>query len=128
MAVTWDWNTKVGYYELEQKHGEDTRTFRVEMYGGGNCPFVEIWENKSDNTYQVQGFWVDKEHGKRMLGLSKNYDGKKENLYENDYNHITKVVLNPLVKGYKDIADLWARAEYDVLLSAKEFKGVKEND
>lgn len=77
-----NFNDKSG--EVLVKQGDHEWTF--DMYGEdkSNVFLATVWKHKgaSDPTeteYQLQWFFVDESHGKRMLGLQKNFDGKREN-------------------------------------------------
>ena len=83
MALTWEWNRKIG----ESVHEDDKgRRFTLSLYEG-NALLITLYEYKNENDeemYNVNDFWVDPEHARRCLGLTKGYD----NIYERSYDKI----------------------------------------
>lgn len=118
MAVNWSWKNKMGviswYDEIANK------TFKVNIYQA-NCLGAYIYEFKQDgkNMYQFMGFWNDTKHLKCCLGLSKSYDGTKENIYK---DIVKKIKLNTYYKDCLVIAELFAKAGHKVELYYKEVK------
>ena len=65
MAVTWQWDTVIGYVEGENPDG---RTWKCLCYGGGNCPLVALseWKEEGDAEdevhYTLHNFVGDRQH------------------------------------------------------------------
>ena len=123
MSVNWSWKAKKGYMVVEQKPNENvSQKFKVNIYQA-NCLGALIYDFKDKETkkdmYNFWGFWNDESHLKKCLGLTKNYDGKKENIYDG-WQKITKVVLNTYYKDYTKIASNFAKAGIKVELYYKE--------
>lgn len=71
MAVTWEWSDKIGTVTV--KDTIDGKQFTNNLYRG-NCLMIEVNEFTDDRgkeRYQMMSFWCDKDHAKRMLGLTK---------------------------------------------------------
>ena len=91
MALNWNWNEKCGEAVFEQRNGE----FTVSLYQG-NAYLIFLYEYKEDDAdmYNLFTFWADKSHAKRCLGLEKDYEGVKYNLYNGENNKLKKIRLN----------------------------------
>ena len=113
MALTWEWKEKCGEITLEQKNESgDWRQFPLSLYKG-NAFLIMLAENDADNTYQVFGFFADKEHAKACLGLtrSKSKHDTGGNLYDTPYMRFTKIRLNKAKYPYaKELVSLLAQA------------------
>ena len=72
---------KSGYVVLEQ----NGKQFKMPIYGESktNCFLCCLWESEPDaegyRTYQPQWYCDDEASLKRLLGLTKSYNGEKEN-------------------------------------------------
>lgn len=86
MALSWQWDNK--YAEATYKVIGDGG-WREATYNwyAGNAPMVETWE-PGDDTYTVTSFWLDDQHMKNMLGLSKDH---KENCYAHKERRLVKL-------------------------------------
>lgn len=78
MLTIFNWDDKSGTCVVEQNGHE----FVMDIYGEGKCNafLCAVWNNKKNNTRELQWFFLDEFHGKRMLGLAKCADGTKQNL------------------------------------------------
>ena len=83
--VTWSWNSKIGTLRIIPDD-DPKNPIKVNMYQGGNCPLVLIYEWKEDgkNMYNLWNFFGDKSHMQKCFGLQKNWEGKKDNIFK-DY-------------------------------------------
>jgi hypothetical protein len=72
MLTIYDWNDRSGTCVVEQNGKE----FVLDLYGEGKCNafFCAVWRK------ELQWFFLDEFHGKRMLGLTKCADGTKQNM------------------------------------------------
>ena len=124
MALNWLWSEKCGEITLVQRHpDEEDRTFKFDLYEG-NAYLIMIYEYEEhgETYYNVNSFFLDKEHAKRMLGLAKDY---KDNVFDTPYQTITKLRIDKAKhRRYKDIVTLFAQAFDDITIevynSAKE--------
>lgn len=113
----------------------DKRRFKLNIYGA-NCVAAVVYEYKEvdSNTgkkrdmYRFWCFWNNISHLKRCLGLIKDYDGSKSNLYNGtqDWDNWKKLKLNIYYKDMLKMAELFAKAGHKVELYYKEPK-VKKN-
>ena len=89
MAITWDWNTKIG--TIEERY-EDGSSYVYSCYGGGNCPMVTLaeWEQDGKEWHSLHGFIGDKQHLENCL---------KDDLYRN----VVSVTLYSSVMDSKDL-------------------------
>lgn len=121
MSVNWSWKELKGI--ITWKSEVDNKKYRVNLYQA-NCLGALIYEYKDQETnknmYSFMGFWNDETHLKRCLGLTKNYDNKKENIYK---DIILKIRLNTYYKDSLKIAEYFAKANIKVELYYKEIKG-----
>ena len=115
MALTWEWNRKIG----ESVHEDTTqgKRFTMSLYEG-NALLITLYEYKNEDgeeMYNMHDFWIDKEHAKNVLGLNKGH----KNLYmcHADYDKIVnftfyrdkvspntlKTLLDLIGKGLPDV-------------------------
>ena len=66
MALTWTWEKKMG--KCTMKNGTELNLYR------GNAFMIAIWESDKDDTQQLAWVFVNKDHAKNCLGLTKGYD------------------------------------------------------
>ena len=92
MAIQiYNWNNTSGKCVIEQRG----RKFELNVYAYGtcNCFFATVYEyeNPEDHkTYEeLQWFFVDDLHAKKMLGLAKTWDGKIENCLADELKSLT---------------------------------------
>lgn len=121
MAVRWNWKEKMG--EVQYKDPIEPKKHKIDIYDG-NCLMVMIHNYKQENQkmYQFMGFMSDINHLKRCIGLEKNYDGKKDNIYLGIWG---KFKLNTYYKKTLTIAENLTKAGYKVELYYKEIKRSK---
>ena len=93
MAVTWQWDDKVGDATLIQKFGDDERVFTLNLYNG-NCWLIMLNEYEEDGKemYEMHAFWADKGHMERCLGLAG--ENKGRNMHDLGWSRITKFRFN----------------------------------
>lgn len=95
MALTWNWNKKVGELFTEQTIGGETRQFVHPLYNGNALLIMtNEWEEDGVEKYGMYNFWVDEHHMKACLGLIKNADGVKRNIYKDGWDKWTKIRLS----------------------------------
>ena len=115
MALTWRWKEKRGQIIGRDNDG---KIFSANIYEG-NAPLIALseWDEGEDHYYAPYLFFVDDEHAKKCLGLKKNTDGEKRNLYP----EIEEVRLSKNHSHYKEIM-MWFDKAYDniVLATIKE--------
>ena len=104
MSVNWSWKAKSG--EITGK-GINGKEFTASIYEG-NCPLIALYEFKEDgkDMYNMYLFFVDDSHAKKCLGLAKNADGKKENLYKD----IAKIRIDSKHYHFKKIVKWFSEA------------------
>ena len=122
MAVTWSWKNKIGKIKITDDH---ERTFWVNMYDGGNCPLVLIyeWKENRKNMYTLWNFFGDKAHMQKCFGLQKNVEGKKVNIFK-DYK------FNMEIKREAEHFDLITRCFLqcpNITIKVKEMKKRESN-
>ena len=72
MALTWDWNKRIGTIELtDQANPEEKHELRLYQ---GNALLIVLEENDEKKTFFLHRFFADEVHAKRCLGLAKGYD------------------------------------------------------
>ena len=114
MALYWDWDDKCGEATMVRKIGNrEPKEFTISLYEG-NAFLIFIYEYTEDGKemYNMQGFFVDKPHMKRCLGIDKKYkETYGNNMYDKPYNKITKIRINKAkCRHYKDIVTAFAEA------------------
>lgn len=128
MALNWYWKDKCGELIVSQKYeGEKAEEFIIDLYQG-NAVLIMIYRYKKNDEdwYNMWGFFADKGHMKRCLGLEKDADGVKENIYNEDRCRFLKIRLNKAKNRYwKDIVTALATAFDDLTI---ELYSEKEND
>lgn len=86
-----NWGITSGTCEIEQCG----RKFTLNLYGMGqsNCFLTSVYEYVNSETgktmEQLQWFFCDETHAKKMLGLQKTYNGKLENVFADEIKSIT---------------------------------------
>ena len=111
MSVNWLWKDKCGELTLEQEINGERKSFPITLYNG-NCFLVMIHEFVEDGKerYSFFGFFSDKDHAKRCLGLVKG----ESNIYDG-WQKFTKLRINKAkCRYFKDIVALFSQA-YDNL-------------
>lgn len=114
MAVTWNWDEKCGEAIFRQEFkGEEPKDFTVNLYEG-NAFLIFIHEYTVDDVekYNVQGFFLDKNHMKTCLGIDKkDKETYGRNIYNKSYSKITKIRFNKAkCRHYKDLVAAFAEA------------------
>lgn len=122
MALNWNWNEKVGEATLVQKQkGGDGKRFTIDLYQG-NAFLIAIYrfkteEDEKEDTfhYTLHGFFCDKEHAKRCLGLAKGYTVNSWGRADNGISYFEDITLyrNRIPKqDFKDLVTLFAQADF----------------
>ena len=116
MSVDWNWKDKIGTVECKQ----DDQEYTLNVYLA-NCLCVLVYECEKDSKhyYEYGGHFNDLSHLKVCIGLSKNWQGKKENIYKNLW---VKWKLNTFYKNIFSIAKTLTQAGFTVELFYKEIK------
>jgi hypothetical protein len=108
MSLNWNWDKKVGEVTFTQEIDGVKKDFVSNLYNGNAC-LIMVYEYTDENDgkekYQLTGFFADKTHMKRCLGIDKRYKqtlGK--NMYEDSWDRLTKIRLNKAkCRDVKDI-------------------------
>lgn len=88
--LTWDFKKKCGEVTLMQ----GDREFTLNLYqGNAYLIFLSEYEEDGKSMYSLYSFFADKTHAKRLLGLQKNLDGVKENVFDG-HDKFTKFRFN----------------------------------
>ena len=95
MALTWDFNEKVGEATFLQDYNGEQKTYTVNLYVG-NAYLIFIYEFKDvQDRYSLFGFFADKTHMNRCLGIDKKYKATYgDNMYEKPHDKLTTIRLN----------------------------------
>lgn len=125
MALTWLWDNKCGEAVFKRKRAIDspkddtvktvykTEEYTVNLYEG-NAELIFIYEYEKDGKqmYDVMGFFADKEHMKRCLGIDKRYkETYGYNMYEKDYDRLAKIRFNKAKsRHYEEIIKAFVQA------------------
>ena len=105
MALYWDWKESVGDATFEVNNEKEVR---ITLYEG-NALLIMLQEYQDDgeDMYNMFHFWLDKNHMKNCLGLTKGHD----NAYDNDCIRLKKIRLNKTKsRNYKDIITALVKA------------------
>lgn len=115
MAVTWDWKCKCGEIKIEFMNSKgEWQKNKFSLYSGGNCWLVMLYEYKKDGEdyYNLQGFFIDKTHMNRCLGLAKGHDNSYE---DNGHEKFKSVKLSASKNEHaNDIAKAFKKARPDI--------------
>ena len=117
MSVNWLWKDKMGSIQWKNREGQ---AFTVSVYKG-NCLCVMIYEYTHEDKplYDFFGFFNDDSHLKKCIGLMKDYDGAKKNIYENEW---ISWKLNTFYKDSLTLAIWLTTAGYPVELYYEDIK------
>lgn len=122
MSLNWNWDEKVGEVTFTKEEIDGVKKDFVSNLYNGNAYLIMVYEytDESDGKekYQLTGFFADKTHMKRCLGIDKKYKrtlGK--NLYEDSWNRLTKIRLNKAkCRDVKDIVMAFYEAFNDITI------------
>lgn len=112
MALQWLWKNKCGEATFRRRTIDtDTEniTYKdvtVNLYeGNAYLIFINEWEEDGAGKYALWGFFGDKVHMKRCLGIDKKYKHTYgNNRYDTEYDRLVKIRLNKAKShNYKDI-------------------------
>lgn len=116
MSINWLWKDKCGEATIKQlrKNGDESecKEFTVSLYEG-NAFLIMLYEYTDDDgqeMYNMFSFFVDKTHAKKCLGLQKNGDGEFVNMFDDNWQKLTKLRINKAKCRYKDIVSMFAQA------------------
>lgn len=123
MSLNWDWNKKVGEVVFTQTFDGKERSYTSNLYNGNAC-LIMVYEytDPADNKdkYQLTGFFADKTHMKRCLGIDKRWKstlGKNMYADPDSYERLTKIRLNKAkCRDCKDIVMAFYEAFDDVTI------------
>ena len=117
MSVNWLWKDKMGSIQWKNREGQ---AFTVNVYKG-NCLCVMIYEYTHEDKplYDFFGFFNDDSHLKRCIGLMKDFDGNKKNIYADEW---ISWKLNTYYKDYFTLAKWLTKAGFPVELYYEEIK------
>ena len=110
MALHWQWDEKCGEITVEQKDETGNwQQFPVSLYTG-NAFLIMLYEEEDAKTWQMFGFFADKDHAKNCLGLNKKQD-YGVNIYDRDMVRFTKLRINKKKYRYtKDLVSMFVQA------------------
>lgn len=114
MALQWNWDKKVGEAVFDGLYLNDpTKELTINLYEG-NALLIMINEYKDKETnkdmYHLFGFFADKTHMNRCLGLVKGYD----NIYARN-GRLKKISFNKAKsRNYKQIIPALIKAFDDI--------------
>lgn len=126
MALNWNWDGKCGEIVLQQKNENDEwQSYTLNLYQGNAC-LIMLHEytdtNDGKEKYELYGFFADKDHMKRCLGLTKG----DYNMYSTGYERFTMLRLDKAKNRYwKDIVSAFAQA-FDTITIELYDSGKKE--
>ena len=117
MSVNWLWKDKMGSIQWKNREGQ---AFTVNVYKG-NCLCVMIYEYTHEDKplYDFFAFFTDESHLKKCIGLMKDYDGNKKNIYAEEW---ISWKLNTYFKDTFTLAKWLTKAGYPVELYYEEIK------
>lgn len=119
MSLNWLWSEKMGELIVEQDWDDKKREFNISLYEG-NAFLIMLYEYRNDegeSMYNMWNFFVDKEHAKRCLGLAKNGEGKKRNIFVGGFDTVKKIRLNKTKsRHFKDIVSFFSQAFDDIVI------------
>ena len=107
MALNWNWEDKIGTIDIFNV--DEVRTYSLYQ---GNAFLIMLWEYEENGKemWSMHSFFVDKEHAKNMLGLSKGFD---TNAMNEERYCIKKIRLNKTKYRYtKDLVDMLLKADF----------------
>lgn len=123
MSVNWNWKDKVGELvfvrELNGERIEGSQSIYL-----ANCLFCtlqEFTDDEGNEKYNFCDFYLDKSHLKKCLGLMKNNDGNKVDVYKEMLGWELELVrITRLTKETKDIIECFANAGYKIEIELKK--------
>lgn len=123
MSLNWNWENKVGEVVFTQEINGEKRDYTSDLFNG-NAYLIMVYSytdpNDGKDKYMLTGFFADKTHMKRNLGIDKKYQktyGK--NLYADpdSWERLTKIRLNKAkCRNCKDIVMAFYEAFDDVTI------------
>lgn len=117
MSLNWSWKDKIGNATLVSRGKE----YDISLYDG-NAYLIELYEYTEDDKdmYQLQGFFADKEHAQRCLGIKKGYETYGHNMYETEDYKWTKIRLNKKYRHLKELTGMLVQAFNNITIEVYE--------
>lgn len=114
MALTWEWNRKIGEAVFDELYLDDpTKEVTVSLYeGNAFLIFIHKYKDKNtdENMYTLFSFFADKTHMNRCLGLEKGseniflHNGRLKRIsFNKAKSRNYKQIIPALVKAFDDI-------------------------
>jgi hypothetical protein len=87
MSVNWDWKDKKGEVVWKPTEDQNKPPFKWNIYEANclGCCLYEYTDEEGKEMYQFECFFSDVHHLKKILGLEKCYDGKKNDMFKEWY-------------------------------------------
>lgn len=129
MALNWYWNEKCGEAVFRREINGKAKELTVNLYKG-NAYLIFIYEYEDDGKYMynLQGFFCDRDHMKRMLGIDKtDKETYGHNIYNKSYDKLTKIRLNLNMlqtKQVNEIISAFTEAFDDITIELYKESGV----
>lgn len=111
MAVEWRWNEKCGEATINRLHGNGKiKPTTVNLYkGNAYLIMLDEWEENGQEMWNMYSFWLDKNHMKNCLGLTKGKD--YYNIYDTGTTKLTSITINKKkCSNYKEIVTALVQA------------------
>lgn len=117
MSLNWNWKDRVGDLTLTSRGKEYVNT----LYDG-NAYLIILSEYEEDGTeyYDLRGFFADKEHAQRCLGIKKGYETYGHNMYEEQDYKWTKIRLNKKYRHLKEFTGMLVQAFNNITIEVYE--------
>ena len=108
MALNWLWNEKCGEATFRQKTENGTREYTCDLFkGNAYLIFIYRYEQDGNKMYTLAGFFCDRDHMKKMLGVDKRSTKTYGvNQYNTEYEQLTKIRLNLNMLQKKQINEI----------------------
>lgn len=122
MALHWNWNECIGEATFET--GQADRPYiTVNLYqGNALLLFLHQFKENGADMWSMYSFWVDKDHMKNCLGLTKG----NSNIYKDIPCRLASIKLNKETKYLKDIVSCLIKAFDNIQI--KIYSSDKENE
>lgn len=123
MSLNWDFNKKVGEITFLQDINGDKKEYTANLYNGNACLIMvcEFTDPEDGiDKYTLKGFFADKVHMKRCLGIDKKYkETFGKNMYgdKESWEYVKKIRLNKAkCRDVKDIVMAFYEAFDDIVI------------
>lgn len=111
MALQWQWDNRCGEAVfVDTQSGKETA---VNIYeGNAFMIFLREWKEGEDNMYSMYSFFVDEDHAKSCLGLTKD----NSNIFNDGFTRLRTLRLNKnRCRNINKIVKLFIKANFDRL-------------